>query len=230
MPPSYTQKHRTLLRPSIGPFPPRPTAVMARKLERLREARRAAFEPLDTWVIYNTDSAGWIGTYLDSPVAPSEVACYLWVTHKKAPEHPVFRDPDMYQLWMHVEIPPQSGIARCDRSSPTIILATFSGFKDEDDTPRWIHYYNPGERYRFAYERGFLAEVFCGRTQILAQTVNNITSRMLNWACAAAVGTAVEDAVRLHCKEMRAFRRIPCYVEGQRDVTRWVRGETLRSS
>ncbi|KAJ7609215.1 hypothetical protein DFH06DRAFT_1148615 [Mycena polygramma] len=196
MPPSYTQKHRTLLRPSIGPFPPRPTAVMARNLERLREARRAAFEPLDTWVIYNTDSAGWIGTYLDSPVAPSEVACYLWVTHKKvgsttmprsiltvpkAPEHPVFRDPDMYQLWMHVEISPQSGIARCDRSSPTIILATFSGFKDEDDTPRWIHYYNPGERYRFAYERGFLAEVFCGRTQILAQTV---------------VGTTVEDARR----------------------------------
>ncbi|KAJ7608120.1 hypothetical protein DFH06DRAFT_1379196 [Mycena polygramma] len=139
MSPAQTTKQRTFLRPSFGPLPPRPAAVMARKLERIREARRAALEPLDTWVIYNTVSAGWIGTYLDSPVALSE-------------------------------------------------MKTIHRVGSTD------HYYNPGERYRFAYERGFVAEVFCGRTPILAQTFNTVSSPMLNWACAASVGTTVEPS------------------------------------
>ncbi|KAF7358280.1 hypothetical protein MVEN_00877100 [Mycena venus] len=228
MPATYTKKPRSFLR-SPPRLAPRPTALMARAQELRRAERRATFEPLDSWVTDNTDAAGWVSTYLDSPVAASEVACYIWVTHKTAPEHPYFRDPDTYRLWMHVKIPAESGISAANRNSPVVLLDTFIGLKDEDVVPRWIGYYNPGEKYRFEHDRGFLAEVLCGRTPMLPENAERISARMLTWACAAAVGTSVEDIVQLHCQNIRASRRVPRHVAGQMDMTRWVRGESLRS-
>ncbi|KAJ7897946.1 hypothetical protein B0H14DRAFT_2557458 [Mycena olivaceomarginata] len=190
-------------------FPPLVPAT-GTSSDRLNE-RRATFEPLDSWVTYHTDAAGWVSTY----VAASEVACYIWVTHKTAPEHPYFRDPDTYRLWMHVKIPAESGISATNRNSPVVLLDTFIGFKDEDVVPRWIGYYKPGEKkYRFEHDRGSLAEVLCGRTPMLPEN---------------AVGTPVEDIVQLHCQNIRASRRVPRHVAGQMDMTCWVRGESLRS-
>ncbi|KAF7372683.1 hypothetical protein MVEN_00131600 [Mycena venus] len=98
---------------------------MVRTQELRRAERRATFKPLDSWVMYHTDAAGWVSTYLDSPVAASEVACYIWVTHKIAPEHPYFRDPDTYRLWMHVKIPAEAGVSTANRNSPVVLLDTF---------------------------------------------------------------------------------------------------------
>jgi hypothetical protein len=81
MPATYTKKRQTLVR-SPPRLAPRPTASMVRAQALHRAERRATFEPLDTWVTYHTDAAGWVSTYLDTPVAASEVACYIWVTHK----------------------------------------------------------------------------------------------------------------------------------------------------
>ncbi|KAJ7156639.1 hypothetical protein C8R46DRAFT_1040506 [Mycena filopes] len=230
MPTDRAQKLTSFVRASTGPLPPSTGTVIARRFAQLRAEKRAALDPLDNWVIYNTDAAGWVSTWLDSPVEEHEGACYIWMTHRKAPSHPFFRDPDTYRLSMRIKLPAASGVPVASRNSPVIILATFIGHPDEEDVPRWVQYYNAGETYRFAHERGFLAEILCERTPILVGNSENISSRMLAWAGTAAIGTNVENVVQAHCEDIRSSRRVFRYVKGQVDMTRWVRGETLRST
>ncbi|KAJ7774304.1 hypothetical protein DFH07DRAFT_952550 [Mycena maculata] len=193
IPASVTKKSKPFCRPPLGLFPPRLTILMAKQQKCLRLERRAALESLDNWVILNVDAAGWVSTYLNSPVAPTEAA-----------EIPVFRDPEIYILRMKVVIPSAVGVTTTNQRSPLVILRKFEGFLDQDDVLRWVHHFSPGETYHFAHERGFLAEILCGQTNIFVESVpsaysqqaiflvlngsrkRNISSAMITWARAAA--------------------------------------------
>ncbi|KAJ7134141.1 hypothetical protein C8R46DRAFT_1056066 [Mycena filopes] len=191
-------------------LPRRPTT--SHYAERLTAASLAVHEPLNSWLINNIDSAGWIINFLYrtvNPSSPTEARCTVRVVHLKAPidNGTIFKDPDVFLLWLFVDIPATSGVHCDQRKSPTALLARFEGFKDDADSPGWIHRMPPGERFRFTHDRAFLAALFCGKTSDI-KLKQNVSAEMLTWACAAVVGTELEDTVLEYCANWRDTHRV----------------------
>ncbi|KAJ7170890.1 hypothetical protein C8R43DRAFT_1231605 [Mycena crocata] len=178
----------------------------SRYAARLKAAALAVHEPLNGWLSNNLDATGWV---------------INWVYPKLDP----LDDPNTFHLWMEVELPCTSGVHPAYQTSPTILLARYIGFKDDGDAPGWIRDgIQPGERSRFILPREFLAALFCGKIPELwaglaGKLEDKISSSMLTWASAAAVGTDEEASILEHCKRWRATHRVRCHAITQRKLS-----------
>ncbi|KAJ7668558.1 hypothetical protein DFH06DRAFT_1126037 [Mycena polygramma] len=200
--------------------------------QRLKAASLATHEPLNTWILDNLESAGWIINivYPSLTLDPAEVLCTVRVSyHQTSDDRSIFSNPDVYLLWLFADVQHILGKDNSHTRSPTVLLGRFEGFKDDGDAPGWSRTMEPGERYRFTYSRSFLAALFCGKTlgywDGLKDTAERrISSEMLTWACATAAGTEDEDSILEHSENWRNNHSVRTHSVAQAVKFRWVRG------
>ncbi|KAJ7262919.1 hypothetical protein C8J57DRAFT_1719156 [Mycena rebaudengoi] len=183
----------------------------------LRAACDAVHERLDTWLLDSINSAGELITFLDPKLKATKVLCTVSVNFSKGlDDSPFYRSPDIYMLWLHVDVPGLTGIQPSHLRSPMVILGYFQGCNEDGNAPPWTRRLKPGERYRFPASRAFSARLFCGLLDLrvgcaLDQT---ISSHMLSWAYAVSIGTEAEQSVQKQCQKLRAARHqvSPAYI------------------
>ncbi|KAJ7138640.1 hypothetical protein C8R46DRAFT_1361710 [Mycena filopes] len=176
-----------------APRPPVLSVQMRENQRRLRDAslRLRQADPVDKWL---EASRVWYGTperAIDSINPQREVLVDIWTSFTPGEVEDPFRDPDIFTMHMEVHQPSDSGPAI---KSPRLLAAFYAGSRDDGDAPAWLELI-PGETYNFAQPREFMAQVFCGLSDLWVGDVNyndNISSEMLWWATRYADGTPVK--------------------------------------
>jgi len=74
-------------------------------------------------------------------------------------------------MWMQVETPWAAGIGVSQ--SPMVVLAHWVGSRDDGDAPGWLELL-PGEHYSFPQPREWMAQVFCGLSDLWIGDIVNV--------------------------------------------------------